>query len=228
MKKTHPDEDKIPTLRDLVFPGNEELRRPPEHERERIEPRLEADDDVRLDASSPAESGQEHPADPFILLPEDELDWEDEQTTPHAPAPSETTAPPPSEPITDTDEIAVTDAVEASPAPPEEETDSAAIESEIVQEDTDNGIEVEEEVSIEDLMTYFHHPKTPDSSSLAPAQTAPQETEPETVAPAPEQAAADEPLTEEDIRAAVRGALEQEFDSLTDIVTQAVLARLRD
>jgi hypothetical protein len=224
MKKTHPDEDKIPTLRDLVFPGNEELRRPPEHERERIEPRLEADDDVRLDASSPAESGQEHPADPFILLPEDELDWEDEQTTPHAQTPSEAAAPPPA----DIEEITRTDEVETSPAPPAKETDSAAIESKIVQESTDNGIEVEEEVSIEDLMTYFHHPKTPDSSSLAPAQTAPQETEPETVAPAPEQAAADEPLTEEDIRAAVRGALEQEFDSLTDIVTQAVLARLRD
>jgi hypothetical protein len=224
MKKTHPDEDKIPTLRDLVFPGNEELRRPPEHEGERIEPRLEPDEDIRIDASSPAESGQEHPADPFILLPEYELDWEDEQTTPHAQTPSEAAAPTPA----DIDEITRTDEVEtSSPAPPAKETDSAAIESKIVQESTDNGIEVEEEVSIEDLMTYFHYPRTQDSSSLAPAQTAPQGTGPETVAPNPQQAFADESLTEEDIRDAVRGALDQEFGRLTDIVTQAVLARLR-
>ncbi|MEJ2479218.1 MAG: hypothetical protein P8Y78_03400 [Acidihalobacter sp.] len=258
MKKSHPDEDKIPTLRDLVFPGNQELRRPPEHERERIEPRLEDDDDRRIDAPQPdLEPGQ--PADPFILLPEDELDWKADHPPERVEMQSDEEVPPLPDPI-DSEKVEE-EALQGIPAAlPDEEVHDAESESDTSGADTDSGIEVEEEVSIEDLMTYFHRPRTPAAADLAPppapltdtgadtpasTEAVPEQAVPEQAAPeqaaselaaselaaselaASELAVADTPPSQEDIRAAVRSVLEQELDRLTDIVTDAVVARLR-
>ncbi|WP_455386103.1 hypothetical protein [Acidihalobacter prosperus] len=229
MKKAHPDEDKIPTLRDLVFPGNQEFRRAPEPERERIEPRLEDDEDKHLDTPV---LEREDAADPFILLPEDELDWKAD----HPPESNRTQPEDDSTPLPDTLAVAAGNAgQETSAALPGEETGSAENEPDTsATDDTDGGIEVEEEVSIEDLMTYFHHPRAPTSVDLAPPQ-APL-TDEEASADAAEQPVAESPVADstppaqeaEAIRAAVRSVLEQELDRLTDVVTDAVIARLRD
>ena len=238
MKKSHPDEDKIPTLRDLVFPGNQELRRPPEHERERIEPWLEDDDDRRLEtAQRDLEPGRA--ADPFILLPEDELDWKADHPPESVEMQPDEEVPPSPNPIGS--EKAEEEALQGIPAAlPDEEVHDAKSEADTSGDGTGSDIQVEEEVSIEDLMTYFHRPRTPAAADLAPPQTPPTDTGADTPASTesvPEQAAselaaselavADTPPSHEDIRAAVRSVLEQELDRLTDIVTDAVVARLR-
>ena len=246
MKKSHPDEDRIPTLRDLVFPGNQELRRSQSHERERIEPQLASDDEPEPeDASSPT-LVDSYPADPFILLPDENgQDWEPAQAAEQAgdePAESAWVIVPETEEC----DVYATDTaarfVEIEEQLPDRSTDDAmspapehgdageADALDTAAADIPSGIEVEEEVSIEDLMTYFQRPK-PQSKAIFEAIQIPAPAVPADTSPAPDPAldaeTATEQQVEEAIRAAVRSTLEQEFDRLTDIVTDAVIARLR-
>ena len=241
MKKSHPDEDKIPTLRDLVFPGNQELRRPQSHERERIEPQLASHDELEPGDASPYRLDDASSADPFILLPdENEQDWnpapsseqigEEPSTLSHADFPAADSGTPVADDVIESgdsgEQPAEYPAADAAVFPPGHDGTSEADAPGSAPSNLSAGIEVEEEVSIEDLMTYFQHPKyptksvsTPPSSSLVPEDTP--------SAASQDAETAIEPPFEETIRAAVRDTLEHELERLTDIVTDAVIARLR-
>jgi hypothetical protein len=247
MKKSHPDEDKIPTLRDLVFPGNQELRRSQSHERERIEPQLTSGDELESEDASSPKLDDSYSADPFILLPdEDEQDWKPaaspEQASREPAEPPYADFPAADSDTPEADEVAqYGDIAEQQPELPANNAMTFAPEHGGMNENeadapstaTSNipsGIEVEEEVSIEDLMTYFQNPKPPSKAIFetlqAPAAIAPADM-PSATTPDAETAAEAEPPLEETIRATVRTTLEQELDRLTDIVTDAVITRLR-
>lgn len=241
MKKSHPDEDKIPTLRDLVFPGNQELRRSQSHERERIEPQLASRDELESGDAPPHRLDDASAADPFILLPdENEQDWNpalsSEQIGEEPAALSYTGFPAAATDTPEADAVIESgdgdeqlseypaDATAVFPTGRDDTSETAASSS--ATSKLSAGIEVEEEVSIEDLMTYFQHPKYPSKSVLTPP---PGPLAPEDTPSAANQDAeiAIAPLLEETIRTAVRDTLEHELDRLTDIVTDAVIARLR-
>lgn len=184
MKTQPPDEDRIPTLQDLVFPGNRELRRTRPHGR--VEPLLASrDDDLRRDEE-----------------PEPSLAPRGSGETAANGAPGAAGNGP-------------------SPAATPDATDTGFASGSLREGEkpTADGAE-EEDVSIEDLMSYLYPSQTP--------RDAAGETPPAATAPLRQGPAAVSATEHEAIRAAVRQALEEELDTLVDAVTAAVVARSRD
>lgn len=225
MKRSHPDQGQIPTLRDLVFPGNQGPRPSPSHERDRIEPTL------------PAKDENEFSPTPFILLPdesddslypfypaeeqlEEHVSGVAESTVAHVPHTAEY------ERTEDTPDKSVIDGPETGiGARGETGRDSQASPTALAEADT-----VDAQVSIEDLRTYFYRPRPTPAPALGPGFRPPESLEPPPAPDTPQpfciEKRTDEEL-ERQIRAAVQDILEREIEHLTELITATVIARLR-
>lgn len=233
MKKHHPDEDAIPTLNDLVFPGESQPRPPTQSQQERVDPQLSSEppsEAVPDGFESDAQAREETDPNPFLLLPEEEnmlAEWElssglqpdvqaSDDSEPHSQEPS-----PPAPALEIEHDF---DRTDDSEHPWTEHSLHLSDEADSLEPHTlaDSPSPKQNDASTELFIEDLPHSSNASHELQDFLAEKPFE---------PEQQASPEPLSAEPdyylVRSAVSQVLESELDRLTDIVTDAVIARLR-